>query len=74
MGILKKMFGKKEVELEEPTKEEALEELPTVENDLICSECNMSIHPGQRVKTFSGKKMHMKPCWFKIRKMAKNSM
>ncbi len=73
MGIFKKMFGKKEVEFEEPTEEEE-EELPTVEGDLICSQCNMAIHPGQRVKTFAGEKMHMKPCWFKLRKMAKASM
>lgn len=70
MGILKKLFCKKK-EAEEAVVEEELEEPPIVDGDLICSQCNMAIHPGQRVKTFAGKKMHMKPCWFKLRKIAK---
>ena len=72
MGIFKKLFGRKDEEFE--VIKEELEELPTVEGDLICSQCNMAIHPGQRGKTFAGKKMHMKPCWFKLRKLAKASM
>ena len=72
MGFLKKIFGKKDKEIVDI--EDEAEELPIVDNDLICSQCNMQIHPGQKVKTFAGKKMHMKPCWFKLRKMAKASM
>lgn len=72
MGLLNKIFGKKEEE--ELVIEEEVEQFPEVARDLICSQCNMAIHSGQRVKTFAGKKMHMKPCWFKLRKSAKNLM
>lgn len=74
MGILKKIFGKKEVSPSEETVEQIVEQ-PVEENDYpICTQCDMAIHPGQRVKTFAGKKMHMKPCWFKMKKTAKNFM
>lgn len=71
MGILKKLFGKKEV-----IEEEVIEEENHIEHGdyLICPQCDMAIHPEQRVKTFAGKKMHMKPCWFKMRKNAKALM
>lgn len=78
MGILNRIFGKKEEssidESIEETIEESTEEYEPQEGDLICSQCKMAIHEGQRVKTFNGKKMHMKPCWFKLRKTAKSFM
>ena len=69
MGLLRKIFGK-----EKEAKEEQIIQPLEYNDDLICDQCNMPIHSGQRIKTFAGKKMHMKPCWFKLRKTAKNLM
>lgn len=73
MGFLKKIFGRKgEAKKETP---EVSEEPPLEDSDdLICSQCNRLIHPGQKIKTYAGEKMHMKPCWFKLRKTAKALM
>ncbi len=71
MKFLKKLFGDKEKEIS-PVQE--VEELSKVEEVIICSQCNMSIHPDQMIKTFAGEKIHMKPCWFKMRKEAKKLM
>jgi len=73
MGFLEKIFGKKK-EVQEEDVQEKIEEPLEDSDDLICTQCNMAIHPGQKVKTFAGKKMHMKPCWFKMRKIAKSYM
>ena len=73
MGFIKKLFSKNKHETKYIDEEQS-PNIPQIEDDLICSQCNMIIHPSQRVKTFAGKKMHMKPCWFKIRKTAKNLM
>ena len=73
MGILQTIFRKKEKEVEDATVEEICD-LPGVEIDLICSKCNMVIHPGQRVKILAGEKMHMKPCFLKLNKKTKASI
>lgn len=41
------------------------------ETGFICDYCKMAIHEGQRVKTYGGKKFHLKPCWYRLRKDAK---
>ncbi len=40
------------------------------QSDLICNYCEKSIYGEQRIKTFDGKKYHLKPCWYKLRKDA----
>lgn len=66
MGILKKLFGKKEEEPEEEIQEEVEEEeqLPR------CAECGMKIEKELHgIKTHAGKKFHKK-CFRKIKKQA----
>ena len=66
MGFFGNLFKKKEKKQELPMEEEV------VSNEPICSFCNMSIAQTQAVKTYNGKKWHLKPCWREVRKMAKN--
>jgi len=72
MGFLSKLF-KKEVEEEPIVVEEVIDEVEQVRdpNEPICESCGLSISGEQRVKTFNGKKFHLKPCWRDVRKLAK---
>lgn len=69
MKWIKRLFGLKE-------KEQVVEEVEDLgeETSMECDYCKMSIYAGQRVKTYGGKKFHMKPCWYKLRKDAKATM
>lgn len=68
MKWIKKLLGLKE-------KEQVIEvEEQEEETGFFCDYCKMSIQEGQRVKTYGGKKFHVKPCWYKLRKDAKATM
>jgi hypothetical protein len=41
------------------------------EKVLICPECQNRIFPGQKLKTYSGNKYHVKPCYRRIMKRSK---
>ena len=66
MGFLDKLFRKKEDQ-----KTEYLHEA-VIDNEPKCSYCGMGIAETQQVKTYDGKKWHLKPCWREVRKMARN--
>lgn len=70
MGFFKNLFKKKEKQIE--AVEIKLEEIKQQENsdENTCEYCKRSIFGQQKIKTFNGKKFHVKPCWFKLRKDA----
>ena len=70
MGFFRKIFSKKKKE-EERLEEKPKEEINFKEGEK-CDHCKMEIHEGQRSKSYAGKKFHMKPCWFEVRKLAKS--
>jgi len=67
MKLFKNLFKKKE---KEKIKKEII---PEETSDLICAYCGMGINGEQKIKTFNGKKYHLKPCWRKLQKEAMNS-
>jgi len=71
MGFFSKLFGSKEPSIVEEDVEEVTQE-PEEDGEYKCSFCGMSIASTQQVKTYNGKKWHLKPCWREVRKMAKN--
>lgn len=73
MKFLKNLFRKEEEkEVQEIEKEvENFQQSNFNEEELICDYCGFSIGRNQKVKTFGGKKYHLKPCWKRIRNDAK---
>ena len=72
MGFLSKLFGKKEVEsIEEKEQEPVLVENELYEPGIKCGYCGLGIHGEQQIKTYNGKKFHLKPCFRDMRKEAK---
>jgi len=67
MSWLSKFLG---LDKEEKPIEEDLGE----DTGMVCDYCKMSIHDSQKYKTYGGKKFHLKPCWYKLRKDAKSQM
>ena len=68
MGFFKNLFQKKEI-VEEVVKEEPAY-IPSVESEIKCHSCGMSIFGEQKVKTFGGHKYHLKPCYRQLLKDA----
>ena len=67
MKWIKNLFNKKET-----TTKEVEQTIETLEpTSLICEYCKMSIFENQKIKTFNGKKFHLKPCWYKLLKDSK---
>ena len=68
MKFLKRIFVKKQkgAALEDKQFEEDIEA-----TSLVCEYCKMFIHKDQKVKTFNGKKYHLKPCWRNLQKDVK---
>jgi len=69
MKLFKKLFKKKEEII--PEVKEIIEETPT---GLICEMCKESIFGEQKIKTFAGKKYHLKPCFRNLMKQGKLQM
>jgi len=70
MGFLKNLFKKKEV-LESESKKQ---ELITIRDGYpVCEKCGLTIGKEQKIKTFNGKKFHLKPCWRNVMKEAKQT-
>jgi hypothetical protein len=74
MGFLSNLFKKKEVVEETEEVEEVVEEpsyKPSSEDFIVCAYCDQEIFGDQRVKSWGGKKYHLKPCWRNLLKNAK---
>ena len=65
MGIFN-IFKKKEKEEVVEIQEEA--------TGLICQACNEAIFGEQKIKTFNGKKFHLKPCFRNLMKQGRLQM
>jgi len=71
MGFLKKLFNKREKEeLEDFKEKDICEEVQYRDGDPVCERCGLTIGREQKIKTFNGKKFHLKPCWYKLRREA----
>jgi len=69
MGFLSKLFKKESKE--QPIEEVEQDRDISFKTEPICESCGLGISEEQRVKTFNGKKFHLKPCWRDLRKLAK---
>ena len=68
MGLFTKLFEKKKKKPTEYIEEE--EPIVTYEGP-VCHHCGMGIYGEQKVKSYGGKKFHLKPCWREIIKQSR---